>query len=135
MSRENSRAASRLASLAINGELTRFGASVLRILSSPRKLGYLDDASSFYKACPLSKKQRLMTSKYSRNLRKRPTKAQTFTEGSLQGIGFRTLQRQFIEYNILEVTIRAVPFRLVKKISYGQVPPQSLTPYRFLHHF
>ena len=83
MSRENSRAASRLASLAINGELTRFGASVLRILSSPRKLGYLDDASSFYKACPLSKKQRLMASKYSRNLRKRPTNAQTFTEGSL----------------------------------------------------
>ena len=83
-SRENSRAASRLASLATDGELIR---SVLRILSRPRKLGYLDDASSFYKACPLSKKQRLMTSKYGRNLRKRPTKAQTFTEGSLQGIG------------------------------------------------
>ena len=24
---------------------------------------------------------------------------------------------------------------LVKKISYGQAPPQSLTPYRFQHHF
>ena len=28
-----------------------------------------------------------MTSKHSQNLRKRQTKAQTFTEGSLQGIG------------------------------------------------
>ena len=24
---------------------------------------------------------------------------------------------------------------LVKQISYGEAPPQSLTPYRFLHHF
>ena len=24
---------------------------------------------------------------------------------------------------------------LVKKVSYGETPPQSLTPYRFLHHF
>ena len=87
MSRENSRAASRLAFLATNGELIRFGASVLRILSSARKLGYLDDASSSYKACSLSKKQKLMTSKHSRNFRKRQTKAQTFTEASLQGIG------------------------------------------------